>query len=175
MNLLLRCRYPLRPRISQKVQSNLRVAARNDFLIGTGDFKDEIAVFISGAADEQASMVEKLDLGLENGPFFLHHLQSDVSPAAADFMRSDLQSAITGQGHHARLARTQVETFAAKQAVGGVVEHGLQFADVPFQFRIDHGAIARCQDGVHTDPTTLFGQQGFGGPVPGEHQYRKHQ
>ena len=120
-------------------------------------------------------MVEELDLGLENRSFLLHHLQSDVSPATADFMGSDLQSAITGQGHHARLARAQVETFAAEQAVGGVVEHGLQFADVPFQLRIDHRAIARCQDGIHTDPTAFFGQQGFRGPVPGEHQYRKHQ
>ena len=94
-------------------------------LIGAGYFKDEIAVLVCGSADEKAPPVEQLDLGFKYGPLLLHHLQSDVGPAAVDALGRDLQSAITGQRYHAGLAHAQVEAFAAEQAVGGVVEHGL--------------------------------------------------
>lgn len=136
-------------------------------LIGAGNFKDEIAVLIGGAADEQAPPVEQLNLGFKNGPFLLHHLQSDIGSAAVDFAGSDLQPAITGKGHHAGLADVQIEAFAAKQAVRRVVEHGLQFADVLFQLRIDNGVIARGKNGIHADPATFYGQQGFRGAAPG--------
>ena len=106
-------------------------------LIGTGDFKDEVTVLIIRTADEQTSTVEELDLGLENGTFVLQHLQREVGPAGADFMGCNLQLAITGQEHNARLASSQVQIFAAEQTVGGEVEQGLQFAYVPFQLWID--------------------------------------
>ena len=76
--------------------------------MGTGDFEDEVAVLVFRTPDEQAPPVEELNLGFKNGPFLLDHLQGDVSPAAVDFLGRDLQSAITGQGHHTRLARSQV-------------------------------------------------------------------
>ena len=94
-------------------------------LIRAGNFKDQIAVLVGRSADEQAPPVEQLDLGFKYGPRLLHHQQSDVGPVAVDFFGRNFQPAVTGKGHHARLAHIQVEAFAAEQAVGGVVEHGL--------------------------------------------------
>lgn len=110
--------------------------------VGAGNFKDQIAVFILGPADEQTAMIEQLNLGLKNGALIFHHLQSDVSPFATNFMGGDLQAAVAGQRYRARLAGFQVEAFAAEQTVGGIIEHGLQFADISFQLPIDAGAIA---------------------------------
>jgi hypothetical protein len=53
-------------------------------LITAGNFEDEVSVFIFGTADEKASPVEELNLGLENGAFLFHHLQFDISSAPAD-------------------------------------------------------------------------------------------
>lgn len=144
-------------------------------LIRAGNFKDEIAVLVCGSADEQAPPVEQLDLGFKYGPRLFHHLQSDVGAAAADFLGRDFQPAVTGKGHHARLAHAQVEAFAAEQSVGSVVEHGLQFTDVSFQFWIDHGVIARGKDGIHADSAAFFGQQGVDSAKPAKRQYCKHQ
>ena len=144
-------------------------------LIRAGNFKNEIAVLVCGSADEQAPPVEQLDLGFKYGPRLLHHLQSDVGPAAVDALGRDRQSAVTGKGHHAGLAHAQVEAFAAEQSVGSIVEHGLQFTDVSFQFWIDHGVIARSKDGVHADPAAFLGQQGVGSNKPGERPYHKRQ
>lgn len=128
-------------------------------LICTGNFEDQIAVFVLGAADKQAAMVEKFDLSLKNGTFFFHHLQGDIGPAATDFVGCDLQVPSTGQGHRARLTRFQIKAFTAEQTVGGIVEHGLQFADMSGQLPIHTGVIARGKDRVNTDPTGIFGQQ----------------
>lgn len=160
---------PSRHRIFNLVQPD-----RNYFLPGrlirAGYFKDEIAVLVGGATDEQASPVEQLDLGFKYGPFLLDHLQSDVGPAATDFMGGDFQAAITGKRHHTRLTQAQVETFTAQQAVGGVVEHGLQLADVPFQLRIDHSVISCGEDGIHADAAGVFGHERIWVAVPAEHQ-----
>ena len=144
-------------------------------LIRAGNFKDQIAVLVGRSADEQAPPVEQLDLGFKYGPRLLHHQQSDVGPVAVDFLGRNFQPAVTGKGHHARLAHIQVEAFAAEQAVGGVVEHGLQFTDVSLQFWIDHGVIARGKDGIHTNLASLLSTQRIDGTMPGDRQYRKHQ
>lgn len=135
-------------------------------LIRAGNFKDKIAILVCGSADEQISPVEQLDLGFKNSPRLLHHQQSDIGSAAVDSLGRNLQPAVTGKGHHARLAHAQVEAFTAEQSVGSVVEHGLQFTDVSFQFWIDHGVIARGKDGVHADTAAFLGQQGVGGAKP---------
>ena len=140
---------------------------------GNSEYKVALAIF--GTADEKAPVIEQFDLGLENGLFLLDHLQGNISPVATDLMGCDLQSPASGQAHYARLPHTQVETFTAEQAIRGVVEHGLQFADVPFQLGIDGGVIASGQDGVHADPAAFLGQQESRGTQNGEHRYRKHQ
>ena len=102
-------------------------------LIGTGYLEDQIAVLIRGTANEKASAVEELDLGLENGTLLFQHLQSNIGPVAPDFMGRYLESTIAGKRYHASLTRFQVKAFAAEQLIGGIVEHGLQLADVSSQ------------------------------------------
>lgn len=110
--------------------------------VGAGNFEDQIAVFILGPADEQATMIEQLNLGLKNGALIFHHLQSDIGPFATNFMGGDFQAAVAGQRDRSRLTSFQVEAFAAEQTVGGIIEHGLQFADISLQLPIDAGTIA---------------------------------
>jgi len=135
-------------------------------LIRAGNFKDKIAILVCRSADEQISPVEQLDLGFKNDPRLLHHQQSDIGSAAVDSLGRNLQPAVTGKGHHTRLAHAQVEAFTAEQSIGSVVEHGLQFTDMSFQFWIDHGVITRGKDGVHADTAAFLGQEGVGGANP---------
>lgn len=127
--------------------------------ITAGNLEDEVAVFILGTANKQTSAIEQLNLGLKNGAFLLHHLQRDIGSAAAYFFGGDFESAISGQGYHAGFMGAQAEALAGQQAVGRVVEHGLQLTNVFFQLRINDGVITRGQNSIHADLTAFCGQQ----------------
>ena len=111
-------------------------------LVGAGYFEDQVAVFIGGTTDEKAATVKELYLGLKDRTFIFHHRQGDISPAAANFLRGDLQAPTPGQGYRTGLPRFQVEAFTTEQAIGGVIEHGLQLTDMALQLWIDPRSVA---------------------------------
>ena len=140
--------------------SRRSASAINKPLIGSGNFEYQVAVLVLRSANEEAAVVEELNLGLKDGPSLFHHLHGDIGPAAVNFVWSDGKLTVSREGHLTRLPFSQIEDFAAEQSIRRVVEHGLQFADVLPQLWINTRAIPGSENRFHADPAAVLGCYG---------------